>query len=420
MSEGERSEAPRSLRLVLTVFLPFAMGFFLSDLYRTVNAVIHEELTAAAGVAPGGLGFLTAAYLGTFAAVQLPLGLLLDRYGPRRVEAGLLVIAAAGAALFAIGHGLAGLAFARGLIGLGVSACLMAAFHANFLWWPAKWLPFANGCILAFGGLGALVATTPVAILVGWVGWRAVFAGLAVATLAAAAAIYAVVPEHPRERGEPHGLRWQLRGAWQVITSPVFRRAAPIGFLTQAHFLAYQGLWAGPWLAEVAGLDRLAVADHLLAIAVAMTAGNVVVGWTAARLAARGVPVVATAMSLLALYLAVQLPLALGVTRGAYVLWIAYGFLAAAPMLFYPILSTAFPAELAGRVNTALNFLVFVGAFLIQWGAGVMIELARTLGLEVAAGGHGTALLVIWALEGAAFLWFFAPAARRRGALQTG
>lgn len=411
---GAAERPAGALRLALTVFLPFAFGFFLSDLYRTVNAVIYDDLTAATGVGPAGLGFLTAAFLGTFAAVQLPLGVLLDRYGPRRVEAALLLIAAAGAGLFALGGDLASLALARGLIGLGVSACLMAAFHANYLWFPAAWLPFANGCILAFGGLGALAATTPVAVLAGWLGWRAVFALLAAATLAVAAALALVVPERHETRRGAGGLGAQLCGAWQVITSPVFVRAAPLAFLTQAHFLAYQGLWAGPWLAEVAGLGRLAVAHHLLAIAVAMTAGNVAVGWAAARLARRGVPVVRTAVALLVLYLAVQLPLALGQTAGALALWSAYGFLAAAPMLFYPVLSTAFPPELTGRVNTALNFLVFLGAFAIQWGAGLVIDLARAAGVEVAAAGHGTALLAVWALEAAALAWFFAPALRGR------
>ncbi|NBC31260.1 MAG: MFS transporter, partial [Alphaproteobacteria bacterium] len=164
-----------AVRLVL----PFALGYFLSYLYRSVNAVIADDLMTDIGLEPATLGLLTAAYFISFAAFQLPLGLLLDRYGPRRVEAALLLLAAAGALLFSFGEGPEALTAARALIGLGVSACLMAAFKNNVLWWPADRLPLMNGLILASGGLGALVATTPVAAMLTITDWRGVFRLLA-------------------------------------------------------------------------------------------------------------------------------------------------------------------------------------------------------------------------------------------------
>ena len=138
------------------VFLPFAAGYYLSYLLRNVNAVIAPELTRDLGVSAADLGLLTSAYLLAFGLVQLPLGLLLDRYGPRRVEAALLLIAASGCALFALGADLGQLAMARALIGLGVSACLMASFKAFSLWFPAERQASLNAAVMAAGGLGAL------------------------------------------------------------------------------------------------------------------------------------------------------------------------------------------------------------------------------------------------------------------------
>ncbi|MFZ2326106.1 MAG: MFS transporter, partial [Rhodoferax sp.] len=113
------------LRLWFRLVPAYAAGYFLSYGLRSVNAVIAPELMQELGITAAGLGMLTSAYFLAFGLFQLPLGLLLDRFGPRRVEAALLLVAAAGCALFAVGTSLQALAVARALIGLGVSACLM-------------------------------------------------------------------------------------------------------------------------------------------------------------------------------------------------------------------------------------------------------------------------------------------------------
>src|SRR5581483_10581547 len=145
----------------LSVFCPFAVGYFLSFCYRNVNAVISKDLVTQFALSPAELGFLTSMYLAAFAAIQLPLGVLLDRYGPRRVVAALLCFAAAGALLFAAARDVAMLSVGRALIGLGVSAGLMGAIKAFSLWFPLSRLATMNGLFLAVGGLGALAATAP-------------------------------------------------------------------------------------------------------------------------------------------------------------------------------------------------------------------------------------------------------------------
>src|SRR3546814_470353 len=148
-------------RAVLTVFLPFAGGYYLSYLYRSVNAIIAEPLVRDIGLDAADLGLLTAAYLLAFALSQVPLGVLLDRFGPRRVQACLILSAALGAFVFSRGTTRETLLLGRALIGLGVSGGLMASFKAITLWFPRDRWPLVNGCFLSMGGLGVMSATVP-------------------------------------------------------------------------------------------------------------------------------------------------------------------------------------------------------------------------------------------------------------------
>src|SRR5215472_12896088 len=193
--------APNFLRL----YVCFASGYLLSYFYRNVNAVISPELSADLGVSASSLGLLTSAYFFAFAAMQLPAGMLLDRYGPKRVEPALLCVAACGALVFAASDGLTGLAFARMLIGAGVAVCLMAPLKAIALWYSSERQASLAGWIMVAGGVGALLATAPLAAALSMLSWRGVFVVLAVATFAAAAAIFVFVPDVPR-RPQASGL----------------------------------------------------------------------------------------------------------------------------------------------------------------------------------------------------------------------
>src|SRR4051812_18658356 len=161
--------------LMVVVFLPFAAGYFLSFFYRNVNAVISKDLAREFSLSASDLGFLTAMYLLAFAAVQLPLGVLLDRYGPRRVVAALFCVAAIGATIFALARDFTLLSVGRALIGLGVSAGLMGAIKAFTLWFPMSRLATLNGLFLAAGGIGGLATPAPAGAGGGTLGRRARF-----------------------------------------------------------------------------------------------------------------------------------------------------------------------------------------------------------------------------------------------------
>ncbi|MBI4182739.1 MAG: MFS transporter [Proteobacteria bacterium] len=405
--------------LVARVFLPFAAGYFLSYLFRVVNAVIAPDLTLSLGLDAADLGLLTSVYFVTFAAFQLPLGILLDRFGPRRVEAALLLFAVAGAGFFAAAQSLGALMLARGLIGLGVSACLMASFKAFVIWFPRERLPLANGCVLAAGGLGALSATAPVEAALAFTDWRGLFLIIGLMTLAASLAIFVAVPER-RDRGEAGpGLAEQARGVGEVFGSALFWRVAPFTLASQATFLAVQGLWAGPWLADVAGLARAGVANHLLAIAAAMVAGFLILGRVAERAERLGLRPLGVAVAGMLAFVAAQAAIVAGLARGPLVavLWIGYGFFGTSGVITYAALSQRFPAALAGRLNTGLNLLVFVASSAAQWGIGAVVNLWP----RAASGGYppeayGAAFALVLALQGAAFAWFVVAPLLFRGA----
>lgn len=401
------------LRRILVVFLPFALGYFLSFLYRTVNAVIADELTAALGVTAAGLGFLTSSYFIAFGLFQPPLGLLLDRYGPRRVESALLLVAAAGAALFALGEDLPTLALARALIGLGVSACLMAALTATAAWWPRDRLPMVNGLFLACGGLGAVFATTPVRALLGVTDWRGLFLGLAVATVVVAVLLFLIVPERRNAGGGRLTVGALLSGTVAVFRSRRFWVLAPCCAGVQGAFLSYISLWAGPWLRDVDGLDRLAVASHLQHAAVAMVAGFALFGMIAdvARRVGLTPPAVQTIGVSIALLTQTVMALDVGVQPSLG--WPVYAFFASASVMGYSLLTQRFPPELAGRVNTAVNLLMFIVAFTLQPAMGWALGPFATANGGYGADGHRLVMLAVVVFQ---VVCVFAPLALRRNA----
>ncbi|TDI42380.1 MAG: MFS transporter [Acidobacteria bacterium] len=396
------------------VFLPFALGYFVSQLFRSVNAVVSADLIAELAIDAWTVGFLTSVYFLAFASVQLPVGVALDRYGPRRTEAALLLFAAFGALVFGAAETPNGLALGRALIGLGVSACLMASFHAFILWAPPARLPFMNGSVMAVGAAGALTATVPVEWAIGTIGWRALFSWLSVATVLCAAVLFFVVTDnksaHPKE-----SLGAVTRGLADVFRSRVFWSIAPFSIMHQGAYLSIQSLWAGPWLATVAGLPRDEVATHLLMLASAMGVGFISLGFLAERLGRLGVPTVAVWIGSSIAFQCAQLGLVLEWTRYARGLWSAFGLFGAAGMLSYVILTRTFPVAMAGRVNTGLNVFVFIGAFALQAGIGAIVQRYSEPGAPFSPEGFQMAFGTTLALQTLALVWLLARAPWRQG-----
>ncbi|TAK43553.1 MAG: MFS transporter [Betaproteobacteria bacterium] len=404
-------------RPMLLVFCPFAAGYFLSFFFRNVNAVISKDLAREFSLAPSDLGFLTSMYLLAFAAFQLPLGVLLDRYGPRRVLAVLYSIAGAGALIFGVAQDFTTLSIGRALIGLGVSGGLMGAIKAFTMWFPLSRLATLNGLYLAVGGIGGLSATAPVEALLGPLGWRALFYCVAGLSVMAAALIFFVVPEKPPPgRGET--LAIQIRRFGEIFSTQKFWRIALPLVVCHAGYQALQGLWLGPWLYDVAELPRAAVANYLLVTAIAFTVGSVFFGVTSDRLAAAGVSRMTMFKLGQTVSLAMFVLLAAGVKTGLFAVLAVYGFTAISAALAYALLTPLFGPEMTGRVNTASNVLMFGCSFLFQWGIGAVLRAYPVLEGRYAPEGYATALVILAVLQALVIAWLLPmrePSARKAG-----
>jgi predicted MFS family arabinose efflux permease len=360
--------------MVWRALLPFALGYFMSYLFRAVNQVIAPDLIAELGLAPGQLGRLTAAYLFAFVLFQLPLGILLDRFGPRRVQAGLLSVAAIGALLFSVAPDPWSLTLARGVLGLGLSGCLMAAFKANALWLPMSRVAFGNSTTIAIGALGVVAATRPADWLAQAIGWRGMFELLAAITIGVALLILLSVPkEARRSQGETLGV--QLRVLARVFRDGVFWRVAPMVAAMSATFIAVQTLWAGRWLVDVAGLDRVAAADVLLWMAIGFVIGSLATGWIADLAQRRGLTIETVVAGSFLIFALSQVLIILRAPVPAVLPWILFGFAGQAGNLGYATLAAHFGPAIAGRAQTAANLLLFAAAWCLQWGIGEILDL---------------------------------------------
>ena len=307
-------------------------------------------LTAELGLGAGDLGLLTSVYFVTFAVAQIPIGILLDRYGPRRIQSVLLVVAATGSALFAMSNHFLGLLAGRALIGLGVAAALTAGLKALVLWFPRERVPLLNGLMVMLGALGAVTATLPADLLLVWIGWRYLFGLFAALTAACAVMVYMVVPEAaPIVKGAVSvGLK-------RIYADPRFWRLAPLSASCIGTAWSLQGLWAAQWFSDVDGLDRGGVVQQLFVMAVALSLGAIVLGVAADRLRRRGVGPEMLLALVASVFISAQLALILRLPLPSFFLWAVVAAVGAATVVSFAILTEYFPKELAGRANGALK-----------------------------------------------------------------
>ncbi|GAB3377255.1 MFS transporter [Azotobacter armeniacus] len=372
-SGGTQEQAHRRLlQLLATVLLPFALAHFASYLYRTVNAVVYPDLARDLGLAANSLGLLTSAYFLTFAIAQLPLGVALDRFGPRKVQVPMLMVAAAGALLFAHAHSLGELAIARGLIGFGVAGSLMAAIKACSLWLPSERLPLSTAVLLSVGGMGAMASTTPMQIALNHTDWREAFLFLGLSTLLVSVLIFTVVPEHPQK--QKTRLTDMARAVGQLYSAWSFWRLALYTLFAHATYMAVQGLWMGPWLRDVGHLSRPEIANVLFSGTVAMVAGSLAFGWITDALRKYGFQPVFVCGTGVCIFLLFQGLMISGVPVNPLLVVIGFSLFGTATTMNYAIVAQSVPSHLTGRVSTSFNLLVFLLAFAVQWGLGSIIN----------------------------------------------
>ncbi|SAK56284.1 transporter, major facilitator family protein [Caballeronia hypogeia] len=401
--------------LRLRVLAVFALGYFISYLFRGVNLGFAPFLSRELGFTATDLGTLTSVYFLGFAGAQIPAGVLLDHFGARRVTACMLLFAAAGSLLFGLSHGMAGLTAGRLLVGVGVSVCLGGAFKATAQHFPIAQLTFVNGIVMALGGLGGVAVGAPLSWLLTIAPWRAVSIGLAVVTTGVAAIIWLGAPT-VRSAESKASVLDQFKGTLHILRSRAFWKTATFSGLTQAVFFAMQSLWIGAFLRDVApaGTGDVAARAGLMVSVLggAFIVGNLCFGALARVFERRGVSVQLFSGVTMVLYVIVQALLAARVPLPQPLLWAAYGAFGSTGILTYAVLAEYFPARLIGRVNTTFTLVIFAGIFVAQ------IAIGAVLARWPAVDGHYPAIAhqVVWmglvVMQALAAVWYFMPSRR--------
>ena len=388
----------------LRVALPFIAGYFVSYVYRMVNAVLAPTLAAEFGLSAGGLGLLSSVYFLSFAVCQLPVGVAMDRFGPRRVNAALLLVAAAGGAWFAHAETAAAAIAARALIGVGVSACLMASLTAFVLWYPAGRLSTMNAVAFSAGAVGAMTTTVPLELLLRVWHWREAFMLIVAATVAVSLLLWLWVPERSG-RNQNEDSREILKGLGALLRDAAFLRLALCLGASQFAAVSLQTLWIATWLRDVAGYTPAEVARGLLAVNASMIAGYLIFGRAADalhRLGRDALPLLIGGVAVSSLCLVLLIA-----GMKILLLWCVFVAAGTAVVLAYPILSLRYPKAMAGRANTAINVFGFIGMFSGQWGIGLVLDLWPATAQGYAAEAYAWALGMAWAVQlaGLAWLW---------------
>jgi MFS family permease len=400
-------------RLILAVFLPFAAGYYLAYLFRTINASIAPALVSDFGLDAAAMGLLASVYFMVFAGAQIPIGVLLDRFGPRRVQSVLLVLAAGGASLYGTATGFPELLAGRALIGLGVAASLMAGMKAIVLWFPRERVALVNGLMIMLGGLGAVTATAPTEWLLSFLSWRDLFEVLTIASVATAGFVYFAVPE--RETAYKNStISENLLTLRSIFSDPRFIRVAPLSATCIGSSWALQSLWAAPWLADVEGLGRQGVANQLFIMALGISLGALLLGMLADRLRRHGIRTEAILAAVGVLFVLAQFALVFQLPLPSLLLWCIVSVMGAATVLSFAVIADYFPVELAARANGALNLLHFGWAFVVQCGIGMILAQWSPQAGHYPVEAYQSAFGLSIVFQAVALIWFATPWLRDR------
>ncbi len=361
------------------IFFVFACGYFISALLRAITATLSPLLTLEFNLTAGNLGLLAGGYFLGFACMQIPLGYLLDRHGPKKIVSSFLLIAIIGTSAFALAQSFSGLLISRILIGVGVSACLMGPLTGYRIWFADEYQQRANAWMLMVLSMGFVFSTLPVQILLPIIGWRWIFGLVVILILIVILLTLLLIPKWNTENSNQEKNAGSLSDVWK---NNFFRSTIPLGLFNYGGIVAVQTLWAGPWMVRVAGYTPLESATGLFWINVTMLFAFFVFGYILPKITELGIESIKLIkLGLPISYLSLLVIIILGENAGALHFTI-YILTSIFLTLTQPAVALSFPTSLAGKSLTSFNLLIFVGTFIMQWGIGLIIDFCKFLGKE--------------------------------------
>ena len=365
----------------ISIFLVFALGYYISNLLRAITATISPNLVSEFNLSAGELGLLGGGYFLGFASVQIPLGYLLDNKGPKKIVSYFLLIAIVGIISFSLSQNFTSLLISRILIGIGVGACLMGPLTAYRVWFQDETQQRANSWMLMTGAIGMLSSSLPVQFFLPIIGWRSIFGILAILTFFSIVLILIFIPNWDKENIDNE--KGSLKEVWQ---NEFFKSLVPMGFFNYGGLFAIQTLWAGPWMVKVSGYTPEESANGLFIIYLSLLFSFLTWGYFVPRFSKN----VSDAIRLLKFGAPINLVVLasiiyLGPKAGAFH-WALFAVSSVFLSLSQPAVGMAFSLSNAGKALTSFNLLLFIGAFALQWIIGVIIDLTMNLGFSEISG----------------------------------
>ena len=390
---------------VITVFIVFAFGYFLSCLLRAITATLSPVFTLEFDLMAADLGLLAGGYFLGFASMQIPLGYLLDKLGPKKIVSTFLLIAFIGTVSFALAQSFSGLLISRILIGVGSSACLMAPLTGYRIWLKENQQQRANSWMFMMASLGFLSSTLPIQLLLPLLGWRWIFGGISALLLISIILMLAFIPKwnHQKEKSLENPIKSDsFTDVWK---NKFFISVIPMGLFNYGGLMAIQTLWAGPWMIRVAGYTPLESATGLFSINITMLVSFFLWGYFLPKITDLGF----NALKILKLglpisFLVMFTIIVLGSKAGALLITL---FILTSIFLsvIQPAVGLSFQSHLAGKALTSFNLLIFLGAFIMQWFIGFVIDLIKSLGYTEIIG-FQTAFSVFLLLSLTSYMFF--------------
>ena len=368
----------------VTVFLVFALGYYISNLLRAITATISPNLISEFDLSAGDLGLLGGGYFLGFAAVQIPLGYLLDNKGPKKIVSYFLLIAVLGMISFSLSENFITLLISRILIGIGVGACLMGPLTAYRIWYQDETQQRANSWMLMVGAIGMLSSSLPVQFFLPIIGWRMIFITLALLTIFCIILIIFFIPNWNKANIQSNSNdNGSLKEIW---SDKFFKSLVPMGFFNYGGLFAIQTLWAGPWMIKVSGYTPEQSANGLFIIYFSLLISFLSWGYLVPKISKN----VSDAIKLLKFgaplnLIVLAFIIYLGPKAGAYH-WAFFAVSSVYLSLTQPAVGMAFSLSNAGKALTSFNLLLFIGAFALQWIIGVIIDLTMNLGYSEISG----------------------------------
>ena len=362
----------------ILIFLVFAFAFFISNLLRSITATLSPVLTSEFNLTAGNLGLLAGGYFLGFTFMQIPLGFLLDKHGPKKIVSSLLIIAIVGTTSFALAQNFASLLISRVFIGIGVSACMMGPLTGYRIWFEEKYQQRANSWMLMVANIGFVFSTLPVQVLLPIIGWRWIFFGTTFLIIVSIVLILLFIPSTKKKfKKDENEIEVKLSDIWK---NKFFISVIPLGFFNYGGMYAIQTLWAGPWMIRVTGYSSLESATGLFWINFTALIGFFLWGYflpiiskyglNSFKLMKFGLPIS---------YLVLLSIIIKGSNAGAF-LFTIYILTSIVLTVVQPAVGLSFPKRLAGKSLTSYNLVIFLGTFIMQWGMGLIIDFSHSMG----------------------------------------